>query len=77
MDGTRVEDLKTLDNHINNARSSGERRELEQVKQTIIDKSKDRRLTEMRRRLVNATRNGNGNDSRRIAEEIKRYEARL
>ncbi len=76
MDGTRTEDLKILDTHIKSATTLQDKRELEQARNKIVNDSKNRKLVDLRRRLVNASRYGKGEDAKKIHEEIRAYERR-
>ncbi len=77
MDGTRTEDLKLIDQHIKSATTLKDKRELEESRNKILRDSKNRKLVDLRRRLVNASRYGKGEDARKIHEEIRAYERSL
>lgn len=73
MDGGRKADLEELVRRSNGA-SSAEKRELEMVKKRILTQPKE--ITQLRERLINATRFGKAGDTAQLSQQIKEVERR-
>ena len=71
MDTTRYEDLKELYHAREEARSTGERENIEKTMYDIKEKQDDEDINNAREDLVKSVRGGDAKSTRKISEYIK------